>query len=70
MQYSLLQASQELALEIQSANQQAIGANAVAALPFTAPGGAPGCIGSTKLTGGKFGENFPSLIKRLGAREK
>jgi hypothetical protein len=26
--------------------------------------------GSGFLTGGKFGENFPSLIKRLCAREK
>src|SRR3974390_540660 len=38
--------------------------------PSTAPGGAPACIGCTRLKGGKFGENFPSLIKRLCAREK
>jgi len=30
----------------------------------------PAEAGPTKLTGGKFGENFPSLIKRLGTREK
>jgi hypothetical protein len=34
------------------------------------PGRLPGCIGSTKLTGGKFGENFPSLIKRLWSGKK